>query len=251
MNAAEARCWAVLPAAGTGSRMGGELPKQYLEVFGATLLEHSLRALLNLEQLAGVVVPLHPRDTRAAALPVLRDARVQAVIGAEQRSGSVLAGLDALSSRAAPQDWVLVHDAARPCIQPRDILRLMQAVMDSGTGGLLAEPIVDTVKQASDQALVVRTLDRSTLWRAQTPQMFRLGELRRALQQAQQRGSAVTDEASAMELAGYPVQLIVGPADNLKVTVPADLPLAAWYLQLHAGEHAGVDDASRSGLPCA
>jgi len=231
----------VLPAAGTGSRMGGELPKQYLEVSGATLLEHSLRALLRCELLAGVVVPLHPDDTRAGALALLRDARVQTVTGAAQRSGSVLAGLEALSTRAAPEDWVLVHDAARPCIQPRDIARLMQAVIDSGTGGLLAEPIVDTVKQASAQSLVVQTLDRATLWRAQTPQMFRLGELRHALAQAVERGLAVTDEASAMELAGYPVQLVAGPAANLKVTVPADLPLAAWYLQALAAERAGAD----------
>lgn len=231
--------------------MGGELPKQYLEVSGVTLLEHSLRALLCCERVAGIVVPLHPLDTRAVSLQVLQDARVQTVTGAAQRSGSVLAGLEALTARAAPHDWVLVHDAARPCIQPRDIERLIQAVTGSGTGGLLAEPIVDTVKQASERALVVRTLDRATLWRAQTPQMFRLGELRRALSQAQARGLVVTDEASAMELAGFPVQLIAGPAGNLKVTVPADLPLAAWYLQAQAAERGAVDDASWGSPPCA
>ncbi len=107
----------MLPAAGTGSRMGGDLPKQYMEVAGATLLEHSLRALLDCEQLTGVVVALHANDSRAAALPIFQDPRVQTVTGAEQRSGSVLAGLDALAGRAAPQDWVLVHDAARPCLQ--------------------------------------------------------------------------------------------------------------------------------------
>lgn len=233
MSRDEARCWAVLPAAGTGSRMGGDLPKQYMQVAGATLLEHSLRALLNCEQLAGVVVALHAGDSRAAALAVFQDPRVQTVIGAEQRSGSVLAGLDALASTAAPQDWVLVHDAARPCLQLQDIARLIAAVTASGTGGILAEPIVDTVKQTTHNALVVRTLDRATLWRAQTPQMFRLDELRRALAQVQERGLAVTDEASAMEMAGYPVQLIAASAGNLKVTVAADLPLAAWYLQAH------------------
>jgi 2-C-methyl-D-erythritol 4-phosphate cytidylyltransferase len=245
------RCWAVLPAAGTGSRMGGELPKQYLQLSGATLLEHSLRALLRCQQLAGIVVPLHPQDTRALSLPLLREALVQTVTGAAQRSGSVLAGLDALAERAAPGDWVLVHDAARPCIQSRDIERLIEAVTASGTGGLLAEPIVDTVKQATDQALVLRTLDRATLWRAQTPQMFRLGELRHALEQAQERAVTVTDEASAMELAGFPVQLVEGSSSNIKVTVPTDLPLAAWYLQAQAGERDTVGDTNRSGAPCA
>jgi 2-C-methyl-D-erythritol 4-phosphate cytidylyltransferase len=233
--AGEPRYWAVLPAAGTGSRMGGEQPKQYMEVAGATLLEHSLRALLDCAQLAGVVVALHPEDNRAASLPMLNDARVQMVTGAEQRSGSVLAGLDALLARAAPRDWVLVHDAARPCLQSQDVDRLIAAVIARGIGGILAEPIVDTVKQSSADSLVVRTLDRSSMWRAQTPQMFRLQELHRALTQAQERRLPVTDEASAMELAGYPVQLVAGPACNLKVTVPEDLALAAWYLQSRVG----------------
>lgn len=231
----EPRCWAVLPAAGTGTRMGAELPKQYLQVAGATLLEHSLRALLGCGHIDGIVVALHPQDSRAGQLAVFQDPRIHTVAGGEQRSSSVLAGLDALSVRAAPHDWVLVHDAARPCLQSRDIEGLIEAVIDRDTGGILAEPIVDTVKQASADALVVRTLDRSTLWRAQTPQMFRLDELRSALHQAQEQGLVVTDEASAMELAGYPVQLIVGPAGNLKVTVPEDLPLAAWYLQTTVG----------------
>lgn len=227
----EPRCWAVLPAAGIGTRMGAEVPKQYLQVAGATLLEHSLHALLGCEHIVGVVVALHPQDRRADQLSVLQDSRIQTVAGGEQRSDSVLAGLDALSVRAAEHDWVLVHDAARPCLQSADIERLIEAVIARDTGGILAEPIVDTVKQASADALVARTLDRTTLWRAQTPQMFRLAELHRALCQAMEQGLAVTDESSAMELAGYPVQLVVGPAGNFKVTLPDDLPLAHWYLQ--------------------
>jgi 2-C-methyl-D-erythritol 4-phosphate cytidylyltransferase len=146
----------------------------------------------------------------------------------------VLAGLQALAAQAAASDWVLVHDAARPCLQPADSARLIARVTGSGTGGILAEPIVDTVKQAAEDGLVERTLDRATLWRAQTPQMFRLGELRRALAHAAQQGLPVTDEASAMEMAGYPVQLVAGASSNLKVTVPQDLQLAAWYLQVLA-----------------
>ena len=224
-------CWAVLPAAGIGSRMGGELPKQYREVAGATIFEHSLRALLECRQITAVVVALHAQDSHAAALAILADSRVQTVVGGMQRSDSVQAGLQALSKQAAPDDWVLVHDAARPCLPAQDTQRLITQVTASGTGGILAEPVVDTVKQAGADGLVAATLDRSTLWRAQTPQMFRLGELRRALDQAMQQGLEITDEASAMEMAGYPVQLVAGSSRNLKVTVPADLELAAWYLQ--------------------
>jgi 2-C-methyl-D-erythritol 4-phosphate cytidylyltransferase len=125
---------------------------------------------------------------------------------------------------------VLVHDAARPCLRVADVEALIAAVTASDTGAILAEPIVDTVKQAGADGLVQRTLDRHGLWRAQTPQMFRLGELHSALLDAARRGLAITDEASAMELAGHPVQLVTGPARNLKVTLPADLELASWYL---------------------
>lgn len=231
MNPASARCWAVLPAAGIGARMGGELPKQYLEVAGATILEHSLNALLACERLTAVVVALHPQDTRASQLALLAAPRVRRVSGGAQRSDSVLAALDALWGQAAADDWVLVHDAARPCLQLADISRLIERVTASGTGGVLAQPIVDTVKQAGDNALVARTLDRNNLWCAQTPQMFRLGELRDALLAANRQGLAVTDEASAMEMAGRPVQLVPGSPRNLKVTLPADLRLAAWYLE--------------------
>ena len=230
MSSGGGRCWAVVPAAGVGSRMGDGLPKQYLQLAGCTVLEHSLRALLNCQRLAAVVVALHPQDDRAARLPVLSDPRVQRVSGGAERSDSVQAGLTALGARAAPDDWVLVHDAARPCLLGQDIALLIDRVTATGTGGLLAEAIVDTVKQAGADALVERTLDRSRLWRAQTPQMFRLGQLRQALERADREGLAITDEASAMELAGYPVQLVPGPARNLKVTRPADLRLAAWYL---------------------
>ena len=225
-----ARCHAVLPAAGIGARMGGDLPKQYQVLAGATMLEHSLGALLACPDITTVAVALHPDDCWAKSLDLLRDPRVRRVIGGVQRSDSVLAGLAALAGAASPGDWVLVHDAARPCVQPADIARLIATVRSSGSGGLLAEPIVDTVKEAREDGTVVGTLDRSRLWRAQTPQMFPLGALRDALLAASSQGVAVTDEASAMEAAGHPVQLVPGSAGNLKVTVSADLDLAAWYL---------------------
>ncbi|MEE4144317.1 MAG: 2-C-methyl-D-erythritol 4-phosphate cytidylyltransferase [Halieaceae bacterium] len=224
------RCWGVLPAAGVGSRMGADLPKQYLQLAGATVVEHSLNALLASPRLAGVVVALHPDDRRAARLPVFGDERVQRVAGGAQRSDSVQAALAALLAQGEPGDWVLVHDAARPCLPADDLERLIDRVTTSGVGGLLATAIVDTVKQATEAGLVARTLDRTLLWRAQTPQMFRLGELHAALDSARGQGLVITDEASAMELAGHPVQLVPGSARNLKVTLPEDLQLAAWYL---------------------
>ena len=237
MTTTSASCWAVLPAAGIGVRMGTELPKQYLQVAGATLLEQSLRPLLASDQVSGVVVVLHPQDERAADIDLLRDTRVTCTVGGARRSDSVLSGLLALGGRADRSDWVLVHDAARPCLQRLDLERLINTVRGTGVGGILAEAIVDTVKLADANGRVQRTLDRDLLWRAQTPQMFRLAVLQQALEQAEEQGLAITDEASAMELAGQSVQLVPGSSRNLKVTVPADLALAGWYLEHPADEN--------------
>lgn len=231
------RCWAVVPAAGVGARMASETPKQYLKVAGKTVLEHSVQALLNAAAIETVIVALHAEDTEAMKLPVMSDAKVRAVTGGAQRSDSVLAGLTALQALGAgAQDWVLVHDAARPGIRTTLVEALIAQVGSSNVGGILALPLTDTVKQADSQALVAATLDRSSLWRAQTPQMFRLGELIEALQAATADGVQVTDEAAAMERAGYPVQLVTGEPANLKVTEPADLALAGFYLDKAARE---------------
>jgi 2-C-methyl-D-erythritol 4-phosphate cytidylyltransferase len=231
MTGSQERCWAVVPAAGIGTRMDSGLPKQYLEIAGVTIVEHSVKALLASQRVHGVVVALHADDSRASELPVFKDKRVQCVSGGAQRSDSVLAALAALLVQGELDDWVLVHDAARPCLQLADLRRLIDRVCASDIGGILAEPMVDTVKQAGDDDRVLRTLDRRRLWRAQTPQMFRLGPLYAALEGAKKQGLSITDEASAMELAGHPVQLIMGSPRNLKVTLPADLELAAWYLR--------------------
>ena len=225
-----AHCYAVLPAAGVGARMGGGLPKQYLKLQGVTLLEHSLRTLLANPEIRLVVVALHARDEWAADLELLKDPRVVTTTGADERSGSVLAGLKVLANQASSRDWVLVHDAARPCLRQAELQTLISTVVSSSVGGLLAEAVVDTVKAVDDECRVTQTLDRTRLWRAQTPQMFPLGELAEALEQAQARGVAITDEASAMELAGHSVQIVAGAASNLKVTVPEDIALAEWYL---------------------
>ena len=210
--------------------MGLTLPKQYLKVAGATVLEHSLAALTACDFIEKVIVVLNPMDELAASIDALRDPGVLLVEGGEARSDSVLAGLVALQTVAHADDWVLVHDAARPCVTPDDISALAQKVRSSGVGGILAVPMVDTIKRAGADNIVEKTLPREELWSAQTPQMFRYASLYDALTSATQRGLSVTDEASAMELHGERVQLVTGSRSNLKITVPDDLPLAEFYL---------------------
>lgn len=225
-------CWGVIPAAGVGRRMQADTPKQYLMVAGMTLLEHSLQALLADYRIRSVSVVVRAGDTLAAGLSALAGhSRVSVAIGGEERCDSVAAGLDDLIARGADkQDWVLVHDAARPCLPPAALAALMEQVLSSGCGGILAQPVPDTVKRAIDDR-TTRTIERSDLWLAQTPQMFRLGELRSALSAARDGNFKVTDEASAMELSGVPVQLVRGPRRNLKVTAPEDIELVRFYLE--------------------
>ena len=223
--------WGVVPAAGSGQRMASELPKQYLEIAGRPLLDHALQALLGCADVRGVMVALAPDDPHTGKVPSLNDPRVATVAGGAERADSVLAALRALSAMAAPDDWVLVHDAARPCLAGEDLMALIAAVVECDCGGLLAQPVNDTVKRVDGDLKVMDTVDRRTLWRAQTPQMFRLADLSDALERMQGQGELVTDESSAMEQAGYQVQVIPGSARNLKVTVPEDLMIAEYYLK--------------------
>lgn len=226
--------WAVLPAAGTGSRMGADKCKQFLELEGRSLLAWSIAALLDGAALRGVVVALPPGAVaRERIAAEIGDSRVSVCAGGATRAESVAAALTALP--AAEDDWVLVHDAARPCLPADDVRRLVARVRDLAVGGILAVPVTDTIKRVDpSSARVTDTIDRASLWRALTPQMFRVGELRRALDEARAAGHAVTDEASAMERAGYPVQVVEGSIANIKVTYRDDLPLAAyWIMQRH------------------
>ncbi len=225
------RCWGVLPAAGVGNRMSAELPKQYLSLHGRTVIEHSLEALLACTELEAVMVAINPEDERPQNLACFDHDKVFQTAGGATRTESVMAALLALREFAEPTDWVVVHDAARPCVSTVDIRKLIATVKDRGVGGILAEAIVDTIKLASDTGEVVKTMDRDHLWRAQTPQVFRLGLLTSALANASDTQQAVTDEASAMELAGHPVQLVLGSSRNIKITVPEDLALAEFYLR--------------------
>jgi 2-C-methyl-D-erythritol 4-phosphate cytidylyltransferase len=211
--------------------MGSDAPKQYLPLGGRCLLEHSLLALLGNAAIATVVVALHPEDTRAASLDLLRDPRVRTTIGGEQRADSVLAGLTCLGDRAADSDWVLVHDAARPCLSVSDLKRLLEQGMASESGAILAVPVTDTLKLSDREGKIARTVDRSLYWAAQTPQLFRVGPLRENLEAALASGAPPTDEASAMEQAGVHPLLVTGSSTNIKITGTEDLALAQFILQ--------------------
>lgn len=221
----------LVPAAGIGSRASGDMPKQYQMLAGSPMVLHTLRSLSQLGAPHTLSVVVHPDDDRMTCLleadPGLRHVRVWPV-GGQTRAASVSAGLQALQTHgAAPEDWVLVHDAARCLIEPEAVRRLISACHHDAVGGLLALPLPDTLKQADVGQRVQATLRRDDKWLAQTPQMFRLQALSQALASA---GSAVTDEASAMELQGHQPLLIQGSALNFKVTYPDDLRLAAMVL---------------------
>ncbi len=225
--------WAVVPAAGIGMRMGADVPKQYLKLGDRTVLEHSLAALCTVPALSGIVVALAEDDPYWPDLHPDLPCPLYTAPGGAERAESVLNALDILCERAADDDWVLVHDAARPCVRTADLNRLVTALRDDPVGGLLAVPVRDTMKQADAEQRCSATVDRSRLWHALTPQMFRVGALRDALRAAAASGVVVTDDASAMEQAGLRPRLIEGHADNLKITRPEDLALAEFYLRQH------------------
>lgn len=231
----DSRFWVIVPAAGSARRMGAAVPKQYLSLAGRTVIEWSLAPFLERPQIAGVVVVLAEQDERWKQTDLARHAKIVTATGGAERMDSVLAGLTALQKRAATDDWVLVHDAARPCLQGDDVDRLMDELRDDAVGGLLAAPVVDTLKRADDVGRIAQTVPREQLWRALTPQMFRRDVLLRALQGAVASGRAVTDEAQAVEALGMRPRLIAGDADNIKITLPEDVDRAARILRSRSG----------------
>jgi 2-C-methyl-D-erythritol 4-phosphate cytidylyltransferase len=228
---------AVIPAAGVGKRFGSSLPKQYLALAGSCIQTHTLDRLSAMPELSLLVVAVSAEDTQAYDLPYAQPQRLQFVHGGCERMDSVLAGLNALQTQgAAPSDWVLVHDVARPLVRPADIRQLMSVLQEDAVGGILANPVRDTMKRGSAQSIIA-TVDREQLWHALTPQMFRLDALRQALVAAKSDAANVTDEASAMERLGYQPKLVEGARDNIKITFPEDLALAELLLaeQLRTG----------------
>lgn len=220
---------AVVPAAGAGRRFGSEIPKQYSMIAGKTVMQWTLDLLGSLPAITVIMVPVAAEDDTARRLSYLYPDKIRFTTGGRERADSVLAGLNAL--KAEPDDWVLVHDVARPCVPAKDIQRLLAEAGQDAVGGILAQPVRDTLKRAvAGAARIAETVPREAMWQAQTPQLFRFGLLRDALAQALAAGVAVTDEASALEWRGYSPLLVPGSPCNVKITWPEDLILADYLL---------------------
>jgi 2-C-methyl-D-erythritol 4-phosphate cytidylyltransferase len=235
-----AGAWAVVPAAGRGERFGGTLPKQYNRVLGRAVIDWTLGALLEVPGVSGIMVALGIRDSHWHGLAAAADSRVHVCGGGTTRAESVSNALGALAKLGVePERPVLVHDAARPCVRPQAVARLLGEVGNDPNGGLLGLRVRDTLKRGDESDRVTGTVARDGLWQAQTPQLFPLGPLREALESAVLSGLAVTDEAQAMEHAGYSPRLVEGDMENLKLTLPSDLPLVEAILSARSG--AGVE----------
>ncbi|MCK5697371.1 MAG: 2-C-methyl-D-erythritol 4-phosphate cytidylyltransferase [Gammaproteobacteria bacterium] len=222
--------WAVIPAAGVGKRMGSHIPKQYLPLAGQTVLQHTINLFLKHADISGIVLAITDNDPYWQDIVTCYNQKNSKPIivasGGQERCYSVLNALNLLSDHAQDNDWVLVHDAARPCLLSSDIDLLMSELKDSACGGLLGIPMADTVKRCDPHNQVLATVDRSDLWRALTPQMFPLKLLKDALTHALNNNQEVTDEASAIELQGLQPLIVEGQASNIKITHPSDLSVA-------------------------
>ena len=228
--------WAVLPAAGVGRRVGSSTPKQYLDVGATPLILHSLRRLSAVSAIEKIIVVVHPDDCYWSQLYSSIEAefedRIESVIGGDERYQSVLNGLLSLATKAKSDDWVLVHDAVRPCIRKEDINKLIEEVADDKVGGILANRIVDTVKQINNGGLV-STIDRQKLYIAQTPQMFRYAILKDSIEKAIESNMHITDESEALESLNYSIRIVEGSSSNIKITTQEDIHLANYFLKHH------------------
>jgi 2-C-methyl-D-erythritol 4-phosphate cytidylyltransferase len=211
--------------------MGAPIPKQYLDLGGRRVIERTLDLFVGHPGIAGVCVALDPADEVWSEIGYADHPDVIRQAGGAERCHSVLEALDALTTRASPQDWVLVHDAARPCLRREDLDHLIAELESDPVGGILAVPVRDTMKRSDAGGHIEATVDRSALWHAYTPQMFRFGALHEALAAAIRAGDLVTDESAAMERVGLAPRLVQGHGDNIKITRAEDLPLALFYLE--------------------
>jgi 2-C-methyl-D-erythritol 4-phosphate cytidylyltransferase len=233
--------WAILPAAGIGRRMGSTIAKQYLCIDGAPLLLHALRRLSAVDEIQKIAVVIHPEDSRWTELEESITAefkdRIITVIGGDERFHSVLNGLTAIAEFADSNDWVMVHDAVRPCVRTSDIQKLIEDVSLHPIGGLLGSPVDNTLKRVDTELTVIETVDRESYWNALTPQMFRFAQLKESIETVVASGVQVTDEAAAMEVAGFKPIMVAGNKDNIKITVEADLLLASQILKNQASDN--------------
>lgn len=224
-------CWAIIPAAGVGRRFAGKTPKQYLKVAGKSILQHSIERVLSAPQVNAAVVCVADNDLLWEREPISKSPRVRSTLGGETRAKSVLRGLEFLSSFAKQSDWVLVHDAVRPLLAETSLQKLISHCRDQQRGAILACGSVDTLKKVDKKNQISATLDRSVIWQAQTPQMFSVGQLTNSLSSAIAANANITDEASAMELSGFHVDIVNSSFNNFKLTTRADLPLLEFLME--------------------
>ena len=233
--------WAVLPAAGIGRRMGSTIPKQYLTIDGVPLILHALRRLSAVSEIQIIIVVIHSEDNQWAKLQKSIGEefknRIITVRGGDERYQSVLNGLTAVAEFADKDDWVLVHDAVRPCVRTSDIESLISKVLPHSVGGLLGSAVDNTLKKVGADLTVIETVDRESYWNALTPQMFRFAQLKASIEAVLASGEQVTDEAAAMEVAGFKPIMIAGSKDNIKITVESDLLLASQILKNQASDN--------------
>lgn len=226
MNTRNQNYYAIIPAAGQGTRMNNAIPKQYLKLSEKTILEHTLQCFITHPRINKIVVVLNPSDCYWQTLAINTSEKILIAEGGDERCCSVLNGLELLTQFATEDDWILVHDAVRPCLHHADIDKLIQQLTFHPVGGLLAIPVKDTLKRTDNLGNVVETLDRKGIWCALTPQMFRFAKLKKALRNAVAKQQWVTDEAAAIELGGGMPLIVEGRHDNIKITYPSDLALA-------------------------
>ena len=222
--------WAVIPAAGSGSRFSKTELKQYQYIQNTTVLEHTVRRISQLP-LNGYVLAIGTQDTFAQTLAFQDIDKAHFCMGAAERVHSVLNSLNHLLSFADENDWVLVHDAARPCVTIECLYALVEQAIESNHSAILAIPVRDTLKQVKPGNQIDKTVSRDLLWQAQTPQIAKIGKLKKAIEYALENNIAITDEASALEYMGETVQVVMGRSDNIKITYPDDLELARLILQ--------------------
>ena len=223
------RIWAIMPAAGIGRRFRSTTPKQYLSLCGAPIILHSINRLLGVQNIEKLIVALHPEDKYWAKLNVDMP-KVKTINGGEERYYSVLNAIEHLMEFAEKDDWVLVHDAVRPCLSELDLQKLIFELENEKVGGLLASPIVNTLKRVDENMEISKTIDRKQLWSALTPQMFRYGLLKKAFDEQKETGIFATDEAGAIEALGFSPKIVEGEKTNIKITQNTDLDLAGFII---------------------
>ena len=223
--------WVVIPAAGIGKRMGDDIPKQYISVCGKTVIEHTIDNFISRNEIENICISISESDNYWPTLPISKNEKIITTIGGSERYESVYNGLRAIQDKATEDDWVLVHDAVRPCLKKSIIDRLITDISSHDVGGILALPCSETMKRVNNSNEVEETINRQTAWRAQTPQMFKYKKLLLAIEKVINEDIFITDEAMAMELSNHKPIVILGDENNIKITHKTDLKYLELFLE--------------------